>query len=165
LTSDVIAFIVVFAAAILFFGWSCYRRFGLVLKGRPDNRFNALHKRFWNMLFYAFGQRRVVSKPFGINHFVLFWAFMVLLIANAEFLLNGLAPDVISYSRLPDGAYFTLACIFDIVSVLAILSVIVAVTRRLAFPPPHIEARSRDAFIILSLVGFLMIAFFGMHAS
>lgn len=165
MTANIIAFIVVFVAAILFFGWSCYRRFGLVLKGRPDNRFNALHRRFWNMLFYAFGQRRVVSKPFGINHFVLFWAFMVLLLANAEFLLNGLAPDVISYSRLPDGAYFTLSCIFDIVSVLALLSVIVAVIRRLAFPPPHIEARSRDAFVILGLVGALMIAFFGMHAS
>ncbi len=165
MTSNVIVFIVVFAAAILFFGWSCYRRFGLVLRGRPDNRFNALHKRIWNMLFYAFGQRRVVSKPFGINHFVLFWAFMVLLIANAEFLLNGLAPDVISFSRLPDGAYFTLACIFDIVSVLALLSVILAVIRRLTFPPPYTEARSRDAFAILLLVGALMIAFFGMHAS
>ena len=90
---------------------------------------------------------------------------MILMLANAEFLLNGLAPEVISYSRLPDGAYFTLACIFDIVSVLALLAVIVAIIRRLAFPPPHIEARSRDAFIILSLVGILMIAFFGMNAS
>ena len=121
MTTSVIVFIVVFAAAILFFAWSGYKRFGLVLKGRPDKRFDAVHKRFWNMLFYAFGQRRVVSKPFGINHFVLFWAFMVLLIANAEFLLNGLAPDFISFSRLPDGAYFTLAAIFDIVSVLALL--------------------------------------------
>jgi Fe-S oxidoreductase len=165
LTANVIAFIVVFIAAILIFAWSCYRRFGLVIKGRPDNRFNAIHKRFWNMLFYAFGQRRVVSKPFGVNHFVLFWAFMILLIANAEFSLNGLAPNVIDLARLPNGAYFTLAFIFDIVSVLALLSVIVAVIRRLAFPPPHIEARSRDAFVILGLVGVLMIAFFGMHAS
>jgi Fe-S oxidoreductase/nitrate reductase gamma subunit len=165
LTANVIAFIVVFILAIVFFIESCYRRFGLVLKGRPDNRFDAFFKRFWNMLFYAFGQRRVVSKPFGINHFVLFWAFMVLLIANAEFLLNGLAPTVIDLSRLPDGVYFTLAFIFDIVSVLALLSVILAVIRRLAFPPPHTEARSRDAFIILSLVAALMIAFFGMHAS
>jgi len=165
LTANVIAFIVVFAAAILFFIWSCWKRFGLVMKGRPDNRFNAIHKRFWNMLFYAFGQRRVVSKPFGINHFVLFWAFMVLLIANAEFLLNGLAPGVVDLALLPDGAYFALACIFDIVSVLALLSVILAVIRRFTFPPPHTEARSRDAFIILGMVGVLMIAFFGMHAS
>lgn len=165
MTANVIAFIVVFIAAMLFFMVSCYRRFGLVTQGRPDNRFNAPFKRLGNMLYYALGQRRVVKKPFGINHFVLFWAFMVLLLANAEFLLNGLAPDVISYARLPDGAYFTLTFIFDIVSVLALLAVIMAVIRRFTFPPPHIEAKSRDAFIILGMVGVLMIAFFGMNAS
>jgi len=165
MTATVIAFIIVFILAIIFFAYSCFRRFGLVLRGRPDNRFNAIGRRFWNMLFYAFGQRRVVSKPFGVNHFVLFWAFMILLISNTEFLLNGLAPDVISFSRLPDGAYFTLACIFDIMSVLALLAVILAIIRRLTFPPPYTEAKSRDAFIILSLVAGLMIAFFGMNAS
>ena len=165
MTSSVIAFLVVFIFAVGLFFWSSYRRFGLVLRGKPDNRFDAPGKRTWNMLFYAFGQRRVVSKPFGVNHFVLFWAFMVLLIANTEFLLNGLAPDVISFSRLPDGAYFTLTYIFDIGSVLALLAVIIAVIRRLAFPPPHIDARSRDAFVILSMVAALMIAFFGLHAS
>ena len=164
MTATVIAFIIVLVLAIAFFAFSCYRRFGLVLKGRPDNRFNAFFKRFWNMLYYAFGQKRVVKKPFGINHFVLFWAFMVLLISNTEFLLNGLVPGL-SFSKLPDGAYFTLVYIFDIMSVLALLSVIMAVIRRFTFPPPYTEARSRDAFIILSLVAGLMIAFFGMNAS
>src|SRR4030042_375945 len=101
MTATVIAFIIVFVLAIVFFAYSCYRRFGLVLKGRPDNRFNA---------------------------------------------------------------FFTLACIFDIMSVLALLAVILAMIRRLTFPPPYTEARSRDAFIILSLVAGLMIAFFGMNA-
>jgi Fe-S oxidoreductase/nitrate reductase gamma subunit len=165
MTSTVIAFIVVLVIAAVFFFYSCYRRFGLILKGRPDNRFNALWQRFWNMLYYAFGQRRVVKKPFGINHFVLFWAFMILLISNTEFLLNGLAPDVISFSRLPDGAYFTLAYIFDIMSVLALLAVILAIIRRLVAPPPYTEGRSRDAFVILGLVAGLMIAYFGLHAS
>lgn len=165
MTANVTAFIVVFIVAVLFFLWSCYRRFGLVTRGRPDNRFNSPVKRLGNMLYYALGQRRVISKPFGINHFVLFWAFMLLLIANAEFLLNGLVPEVIDLARLPDGAYFTLVLIFDIVSVLALLSVILAVIRRLAFPPPHIEARSRDAFVILGMVAVLMLAFFGLHAS
>ena len=165
MSPNLVIFIVVFVLAMVIFAWSAYRRFRLVALGRNENRFDHVCKRIWNMLFYAFGQRRVVSKPFGINHFVLFWAFMVLLIANVEFLLNGLAPGVISLSRLPDGAYFTLACIFDIASVLALLSVIVAVIRRLTFPPPHIEARGRDAFVILSMVAVLMIAFFGLHAS
>ena len=125
MSATVIVFIIILVLAVAFFAFSCYKRFGLVLKGRPDNRFNALGRRFWNMLYYAFGQRRVIKKPFGINHFVLFWAFMILLIANTEFLLNGIAPDVISFSRLPDGAYFTLALIFDVMSLLALLSVVV----------------------------------------
>ena len=158
-------FAVVFVAALAFFGWSCYRRFRLVALGKPDNRFNYVGKRIWSMLFYAFGQRRVVSRPFGINHFVLFWCFIILLIANAEFLFNGLFPDYISLSRLPDGVFYASALIFDLVSIFALLSVCVAVVRRLAFPPSYIDARSRDAFVILSLVGVLMIAFFGLHAS
>ena len=165
MSGTVIAFIIVLVIAVAFFTFSCYRRFRLILKGKPDNRFNAIGRRFWNMIYYAFGQKRVVAKPFGINHFVLFWAFMILLISNTEFLLHGLAPNVISFSRLPDSAYFTLACIFDIMSVLALLSVILAIIRRLVFPPPYTEAKSRDAFTILSMVAVLMLAYFGMKAS
>ena len=158
-------FIAVFVAAIALFGWSCFRRFRLVTLGKAENRFNDVGKRIWNMLFYAFGQRRVVSRRFGLNHFVLFWCFLILLIANTEFLLNGLLPDYISLSRLPDGAYYALAFIFDVVSALALLVVFIAILRRVAFPPPNIDARSRDAFIILSLIAILMIAYFGLHAS
>jgi Fe-S oxidoreductase len=149
---------------VVFFAYSCYRRFGLVFKGRKENRLDHPLKRTWYMLLYAFGQKRVVSKPFGLNHFVLFWAFMLLLISNTEFLLNGLFPSL-SFSNLPDGAYFTLACIFDIASGLALLCVIVAVIRRLIAPPPYTEGRSRDAFTILTMVGVLMLAYFGLKAS
>lgn len=165
MTLNVIIFFIVLAAAILFFTWSCYKSFGLIMKGRPENRFDAFFRRFWNMIYYAFFQKRVVAKPFGVNHFVLFWAFMALLIANAEFILNGLFPDTLSFSRLPDGAYFTLTFIFDIMSVLALLSVIIAAFRRIFFPPKYVEGRSPDAFFILSMVAVLMLAFFGMHAA
>ena len=164
MSGTVLAFIIVLVVALAFFAFSVFQRFKLVLKGKPENRFNAFFRRFWNMIYYAFGQRRVVKKVFGINHFVLFWAFMILLISNTEFLLNGLFPDVISFARLQDAAYFTLVCIFDIMSLLALLSVILAIIRRLTFPPPYTEARSHDAFIILSLVAGLMLAYFGLNA-
>jgi len=90
---------------------------------------------------------------------------MLLLVANTEFLLHGVFPDYISLSRLPDGVYYTLAFIFEIVSLLALLAVCTAVIRRLVFPPSYIDARNRDAFTILALIAVLMIAFFGMHAS
>jgi len=165
LSPDVAVYGFVFLAALTFFGWSCYRRFHLIALGKPDNRFNEIGRRIWFMLLYAFGQRRVVSRPFGINHFVLFWCFMILLLANAEFLFNGLFPDYISLSQLPEVAYYTLVFIFDVVSILALLAVCMAVIRRLTFPPSYIEARSPDAFVILSLVGVLMLAFFGLHAA
>jgi Fe-S oxidoreductase len=165
MSSTIAIFIAVFVAATALFGWSCFQRFRLVTLGKAENRFNSVGKRTWNMLFFAFGQRRVVSRRFGLNHFMLFWCFLILIIANTEFLLNGLFPDYISLSRLPDGAYYTLTFIFDVVSALALLAVCIAILRRVAFPPPNIEARSRDAFIILSFIAILMIAFFGLHAS
>src|SRR3989304_1346839 len=101
MTTNVTIFLIVLVLAAILFAWSCRRRFGLITRGQPDNRFDAFFRRFWNMVYYAFFQKRVVAKPFGINHFVLFWAFMVLLIANAEFILNGLFPETVSFSRLP----------------------------------------------------------------
>src|SRR5659263_123398 len=158
---------IIFAVAIALFCLSCYGRFRLLFIGRAENRFNDPGKRIWGMLYYAFGQRCTVSHGyrFGWNHLVLFWSFMILLIANTEFLLEGMFPDSISFSMLPTSVYHPLAVLIEIVSVLALLAVCIAIIRRLAFPPSYIEARSRDAFIILGLIALLMIAFFGLHAS
>jgi len=163
----VMIFAVLFSVAVLFFAWSCWYRFRLVALGRPDNRFDHIGRRLWNMLVYAFGQRRVVTKsyPFGLNHMVFFWCFIILLIANAVFLLQGLFPQYISLSLLPRGLDYTLAFIFDIVSLLALLAVLIAMGRRLLFPPSYIDARSSDAFVILGLVAILMLAYFGLNGS
>ncbi|HWQ95887.1 MAG TPA: (Fe-S)-binding protein [Candidatus Methylomirabilis sp.] len=157
----------VFAAAIVLFCLNCYRRYCLLLVGRPENRFNETGKRIRGMLYYAFGQQCTVSHGyrFGLNHMVLFWSFMVLLIANTEFLLDGLFPGSISLSLLPANVYHPLTFIIEIASVLALLAVCIAVIRRLVFPPSYIEARSRDAFIILGMIALLMIAYFGLHAA
>jgi Fe-S oxidoreductase len=164
---QIIIFSIVFTATVIFFIWSCYRRFSLVALGQPDNRFSDIGRRTWNMLLYAFGQKRVVTRGylFGLNHFIFFWCFIILMIANTEFLLHGLFPKYISLSLLPLGLYFALAFIFDIVSLLALLAVIIAISRRLIFPPRYIDAKTADAFVILGLVASLMIAFFGLHGS
>lgn len=165
--SQVLIFACVFTVAVIFFLWSCYQRFSLVALGKPENRFNEFGKRIWNMLLYAFGQKRVVTSryPFGLNHFILFWCFLILLISNAEFLLHGLFPEVVSLANLPEGVYFALALIFDMVSLFALLAAIVAICRRLFFPPKYIDARTVDAFVILGLVVILMVAFLSLHGS
>ncbi|MBN2438362.1 MAG: (Fe-S)-binding protein [Deltaproteobacteria bacterium] len=157
----------IFVIAVVLFGWSCFRRFRLVTLGKAEDRFHQIGRRIWDTIIHCLFQQCSISRsyPFGLNHAVLFWCFMVLMIANTEFLLHGLAPDYVSLSRLPEGIYSTLVFVFDIVSLLALIAVVLAVIRRLAFPPQYIEARSPDAFTILSLVALLMIAFFGTHAS
>lgn len=164
MSSNVI-FAVVFGIALAGFLWSAIVRFRLIALGRPEDRFDRVGRRIWSMLLFAFVQRRVIRRLFGVNHFVLFWCFLILLIANTEFLLHGLFPDTIALARLPEDAHRGLAFTFDIVSALALGAVIIALARRFFFPPPHIEARSRDALVILSLVGILMIAFFGLHGA
>ncbi len=164
---QVMIFAAIFSIAVLFFIWSCWYRFRLVALGRPDNRFDHFGRRLWNMLVYAFGQRRVVTRsyPFGLNHMVFFWCFIILLVANGVFLLQGLVPQYVSLSLMPHPLDYALALIFDIVSLLALLAVLIAMGRRLLFPPRYIDARSPDAFIILGLVATLMIVNFGLNGS
>ena len=80
MTPNPILFACLLAVAILIFGVSLWRRFSLVALGKPENRLDQIGLRIWDMLLYAFGQKRVVQKPFGLNHFVIFWSFVILAI-------------------------------------------------------------------------------------
>ena len=82
------------AASLLFFVWSCGLRFRLVARGKWEDRFDHLPTRVWEMILYAFAQKKVVSKPFGLNHAVIFGSFMVLMASNGEFMVNGLFPSI-----------------------------------------------------------------------
>jgi Fe-S oxidoreductase len=162
-------FSIVAAISILFFLWSCYQRFFLITLGKKENRFKHIGKRLWGVLVYVFAQKRVINRPFGFNHFFLFWSFMILLLANLEFLTNGMFPNI-SFALLGDSMHNGLLFLFDIVSFIALICVLNAFMRRLFFVPPYIEtayvkAKSFDALLILSLIGILMIAFFGIHAA
>ncbi len=157
------------AVSLLFFCWSCYRRFSLVAVGMPEDRFQQPGQRLFNMFQYAFGQKRVVAKPFGLNHAVLFWAFVLLLIANGEFLIAGLFPGL-SFSLLPAPIHHGLLLVFDVISLLTLVSVVLAACRRLFFAPEYLgtsyaSPRSLEAFLILGSIALLMIAYFGLHGT
>ncbi|PLX66919.1 MAG: electron transfer flavoprotein [Denitrovibrio sp.] len=156
-------FIIFFVASMLFFAYSCYVKLGLVKLGTATDRTSRPGKRFAAMLKGAFGQSRVMKEPHGSNHAILFWAFLVLLVLNAEFLLNGLFPSI-TFNLLPAGIYSLVMSVFDIVSVLVLTSVLVALKRKL-FHPPFPEARTFEAFGILGMIGGLMIAYFLSHGA
>jgi Fe-S oxidoreductase len=163
MTPNHTVFTVLLVASLTVFAWGCWKRLSLISLGKPDDRFDNIGLRIGEMLKFAFGQKRVLAKPFGINHFIIFWSFVILLIANTEFLLHGVFPSI-SLSRLPDEIYFPLLLVLDVVSCLALLAVVAAAIRRVV-SPPYPEARTPEAFFILSLIGILMLAYFGINAA
>ena len=156
-------------AALCLFAVNCYRRFSLVTLGQPEDRFHSIGRRIADMLIFAFGQVRVVQKPFGINHFVIFWSFVLLLLANGEFIVKGVFPSF-TLGILPAPLYHALLFCFDLVSLLTLGSIAFAVSRRLFFAPPYMEtayvkAKSFEAFLILTFIALLMLAYFGLHGA
>ncbi|ABB32481.1 electron transfer flavoprotein-associated cytochrome b and CCG domain pair iron-sulfur cluster-binding oxidoreductase [Geobacter metallireducens GS-15] len=163
MTPNPTIFIPLLLVSLGIFAWGCWRRLSLVAVGTGEDRFDNPGRRMVEMLRYAFGQKRVVARPFGINHAVIFWSFLVLLIANGEFLLDGVFPAV-ALDKLPAGIYHPLMLLLDIVSLLALVAVCVAAVRRVA-SPPYPEARTVEAFVILGLIAILMLAYFGLHGA
>jgi len=165
-----IIFSVVFAVSVLSFMFSCYQRLQLVAAGAPENRFDKPGGRLIGMFTYAFAQKRVLARPYGFNHFLLFWAFMLLLVANGEFILEGLISGASLEKVLPDAPYNVLLLLFDIVSLLALVSVLVAFARRLFFPPEYLgndytKPASGEALLILAMIATLMAAFFLLNGA
>ena len=158
-----IVFAALFVFSLLFFLRRVYILFALVLLGRGENRFDHLRSRFTGMLFYGFLQRRVIEEPFGINHFFLFWGFVILFLVNVEFVMTGLFPRF-SLGFIGFFPYCALRFVADIMSFLVLCAVVIAIVRRLFFRPPHVEA-TVDAFVILTTVALLMVAYFGLSVT
>ena len=152
----------IFAAAMALFVWSCWRRLSLTALGRPEERLDNTGQRIGDTIRYAFAQLRVLHKPYGFVHLAIFWCFLVLMVANGEFLLHGLFP-AISMELLPVPVYKPLLLAIETASLLSMAAVIVAMIRR-AVLPPYPEARTFEAFFILFLIATLMAAYFAMNA-
>lgn len=162
-------FIPLFTVATLLFIQAAWQRFSLVALGKPVDRFSRPVDRLAGMFEYAFAQVRVIQRPYGIVHLCLFWSFLILLVANGEFLLNGLIPRI-SLALLPQPLYHGFLFLFDLVSLLTLICVAVAFIRRFFSPPDYLEtsyskARSGEALLILGLIKILMVAFFVLSAA
>ncbi|MCX7965867.1 MAG: (Fe-S)-binding protein [Syntrophorhabdaceae bacterium] len=154
-------FAIIFLVAMVVFIRRIYTLINLISLGNWEYRFDRLWERFKNMVFYGFLQKKVLKKTFGFNHFMLFWGFMVLLPINLEFVLSGFFPKF-SLSFIGEFPYKLLNMLADIMSAVVMIAVIFAVLRRVVIKPSYLES-TKEAYIILSTVGFLMAAYFGMN--
>lgn len=125
---------------------------GLLRLGQAEHRLGDVGKRLGYVVAEVLGQRRLLREPFGVAHLAIFWGFVVYAAAFGLTLLKGLLP-FLPYP-MPE-EIGPVAVVLDLFAVVVLAAVLVAAFRRYILRPPRLE-QSRDAGIILTMIGSLM---------
>jgi nitrate reductase gamma subunit len=150
-------------AAFGFFFYNVYNLFKLLRLGKYDNRFDNIGERVKRVLIYVFGQKRLVTnyKFAGIEHFMIFWGFMIITIGTIEILVGGVFPG---FKLIPGGAHNVYEFILDIVETLVMVAIIMGIINRATIARRR-EVSGLDAVVILGLIFGLMVTALGTMAT
>ena len=155
----IVGALLILAIAAFFFLKKAWKLYTFLKVAKPDNRFDQPWERLKDMFVYAIGQKRMFKKPYGgALHVMIFWGFLVLIIANATLIIRGFAGPEFNFPLMaasqPVGAVYNF--IKEIFLCLVLTGVTMAFVRRLILKPPFPEW-SWDAIFILCMIGSLMI--------
>jgi Fe-S oxidoreductase/nitrate reductase gamma subunit len=134
---------------------------GLLRLGRPvrcptEMRWGRIPERIKRVLIYVFGQRRLLDEPLvGIPHVLIFYGFVVFLLATTGMLIQGLVPNL----QIPtvEGNRY-LAPVVDIFAVLVLGGLVVSSFRRFIIRPAGLQL-TRDATFVNILIAALMVTY------
>jgi len=137
------------------FAYRIWHLVGLLRQGRYENRFDRLGRRIGHVIQHVLLQPRIFNeRGIGLPHFLIFWGFVIYATCFNWALVRGLFPFLpVPYPDEVKAAGFFL----DVFSVLVLISLGVAVARRLLFAPKYLHL-SLDANLILGLIGLLMLS-------
>jgi Fe-S oxidoreductase len=143
------------AAAFLF--WRRFRLHVDVLRrGRPLDRTDRPLERIMGVVIYVLAQRRLLNDlgP-GLTHAFIFWGFLVLLATTGNYLTNGLLETIVGWP-LGGILWTAIVALANLLIVLILVALVYAVVRRIVVRPVRL-ALSRDAFVILALIGVVVL--------
>jgi Fe-S oxidoreductase/nitrate reductase gamma subunit len=143
------------AAAFLF--WRRFRLHVAVLRrGRPLDRTDRPLERIKGVVIYVLAQRRLLNDlgP-GLTHAFIFWGFLVLLATTGNYLTNGLLETIIGWP-LGGILWTAIVALANLLIILILVALAYAVVRRIVVRPVRL-ALSRDAFVILALIGAVVL--------
>ena len=162
-----LVFLLILIVSFVFFGFSVRRIVRMLGVGKSDDRFDAPWSRVKKMFVVAFGQSKLFREfgP-GMMHALIFWGFVVLLLAVLEAIGQGVLPgfslDVLGpfYKPLVFIEDFFVGCV--------IASVLFALYRRYVTRPKRLEVDRHgriDATVILVAILFIMVSMIGQNAA
>lgn len=164
MTWQTFAFILVAGAA---FGYSGYR-FNILIKMMRAHRgksshFGHLSARILTTITNVLGQKAVLKKKnAGIMHATIFWGFLVITLGTLEQFSTTLYKSA-NFEFIGEMPYRFLLWMQDFFTLAVLLAVGYAVYRRFVVRPEGL-GKSRDANIVLTLTGSLMISILFMNA-
>jgi Fe-S oxidoreductase/nitrate reductase gamma subunit len=162
-----IVFIIVLVVAFALFVYNVNRLVRYLRTGRNEQRSGNVVARIRNVMAIAFGQSKLLREPLaGLLHFLIFWGFVVLLLAVFESIGEGLVPG---FSLAVLGPlYPPLVFLIDVAGTLVVIAVIVSLYRRLVSPPQRLRVSGHskwDAILILFLILIVMVTMFGQNST
>jgi Fe-S oxidoreductase len=153
--------LVLFAAVLAAFGLVVRRLFRILLVGKPEHRFSRWGERVKAVLVYVAAQGRVLAKPAGLGHFIIFWGFIIISIGTLDHLLAQMVPGF-GLERIVGGKIESgLLLLQDAFGVLVIGAVVVSVFRRFVLKPARLAIDDpkapAQAALILALIFVLIV--------
>ena len=143
-----------FLAAVGLFVWRITYLIRLLRLGRTEIRWDRIPERIQKVLVYVFGQRRMLDEPLvGIPHLVIFYGFVVFLLATSGMLLQGLLPGL-PIPKLEENRFF--APVVDIFAAVVLVALAVTSFRRFVIRPAGLQL-TWDATFVNILIAALMV--------
>lgn len=144
------------AISIVIWLFSFYRRYKLWQEGRPDECSKEIGKRVWVFIRTIIGDilthRRFLRNPYtGMMHLMIFWGFVILLLASAI--------DAVSYYsglHIMGKPYLWFSLIVDLGGLLVLIGVLMAIFRRYVIRPKELNTLFDDG-VLLSLLTAILI--------
>lgn len=141
----------------------------MVKTGAKEDLFHDIPRRINAVIAYVFGHKGVMEdKSYGFMHLFYFYGFIILGIGHLELVLFGLTLFLKDFGLspflyrnfLPDFLIKPFELSQDSMAFMVVLMVAIALFRRIAIPKKRLLPRSRDAELILWLIGALYVSFF-----
>lgn len=145
-----------FLASVGLFAWRVIHLVRLLRLGRADKRWDNIAARLKRVVVYVFGQRRMLEEPLvGIPHLLIFYGFLIFVLATSSMLLQGLFPGA-GLPSLEENVY--LAPVVDIFAVVVLLALGVSSFRRFVLRPAGLQI-TFDATLVNILIAGLMVTY------
>ncbi|MGD1048952.1 MAG: (Fe-S)-binding protein, partial [Candidatus Krumholzibacteriaceae bacterium] len=164
-----VTLLVLFAAVLAAFGLIVRLLYRILRAAKPENRFARWGERIKAVLIYVAAQARVLAKPAGLGHFIIFWGFIFITIGTLDHMLFQIVPGFGLERLVGRGAESAFLWLQDIFGILVIGAIVVSLVRRFALKPARLRiddpAAPRQAAFILVLIFVLILFMYGVKGT